>query len=689
MATRQSHEILRCYNCDDYNFPDLSGFLKRGRKKRTGNYYNIPVAYDIETTSYNGVRNCNDDGWIKEPYGEMYHWQICFHGDIIMGRTWDEFEKFIARMIEFYNINSNTHMIFYSHNLSFEWQFTQHYIGDVANLFAVKSRTPLYVRMVSGLEFRCSYKLSNMSLEEFCKFEKGNNYLKASGDLDYSIIRNSASPLSWLERKYCASDVKALYEAIMARMRNDDDDLESIPLTSTGYVRRKIRGYCDKYKSYHYRFKQGAITPEVYALLRRAAGGGDTHANRYYSNRIWFDCDSYDVQSSYPYIMVTKKFPLGPFIKYGKIKSKSEFDKLINSKACIFRACFKNIRCKLEAVDPILSSSKCNIKSGGEERNRYDNGRVLYAYELVVCLTDIDYKELVKYYTADSVIITDMYISDYGYLPEPIRQGIMDLFAQKCRLKYEKELAEKAGDWEKYEDLDYLYGKCKNLLNGIFGMMFTDPVHAIFYENDDYTWDSVKVLLNDYDKIQKELDKFYNSRKSFVHYYWGVWTTAHARAHLHRLIDTGGQRLYWDTDSLKGFNLNHDLIAQLNNEIIKEDLERDAYCDIEGKRYYLGVYEKEKPMKQFITMGAKKYCYEDMNENLHITLSGVRKNGAIELECIENFKKGFVFRANAGKKLYYNDSLDGPSIAVLDNTYTLGLEDEYDKLLEECGLNVY
>lgn len=619
----------------------------------------------------------------------MYHWQICFNGDIIMGRTWDEFGTFITRLIEFYNISETQHMIFYTHNLGFEWQFTQHYIGEWSELFAVKSRTPLYIRMRNGLEFRCSWKLSNMSLSEFCKNEQGNNYLKSDGDLDYSVLRGPDTPLTWTERKYCASDVKALYEAIRARMSKDGDDLESIPLTSTGYVRRRLRGYCDKIKNYHYKFVKGAMCPEVYTLLRRAAGGGDTHANRYYSGRIWDDCDSYDVQSSYPYIMVTKKFPTGPFIKYGKVKSKEEFDRLINDKACVFRACFKNIRCKDDSVDPILSSSKCNIKGGGKEPNRYDNGRVLFAHELITCLTDIDYKELVKYYTADSVIITDMYISDYGYLPEPIRRGIMDLFAEKCRLKYEREQAEKSGDIKRYIDLDYLYGKCKNLLNGIFGMMFTDPVHQVFYENKDYTWDCDKVLLTDLDKIKKALDKFYNSRKSFVHYYWGVWTTAHARAHLHKLIDTGGNRLYWDTDSLKGFNLNHDLITKYNNEIIKEDIERGAYCDIEGTRYYLGVYEKEKPMKRFITMGAKKYCYEDKNGNLNITISGVRKDGAIELQSIENFKKGFIFRDNAGKKLYYNDDINGPSIAVLDNTYTLGLEDDYEKLIKECGFDVY
>lgn len=680
--------------------------FKKGRKKKTGFYCIKPVAYDIETTSYQGIRNDDDDGWIDEPYGIMYHWQICFNGDIIMGRNWEEFQKFIERMVNNYNLGPERHIIFYSHNLGFEWQNSQCFLGERRDLFAVKMRTPLTVRMDSGIEFRCSWKLSNMTLDKFCQNVPGSPYAKSKGDLDYKIFRTPQTPLTWTERGYCASDVKSLYHAIIERMKEDDDDLEHIPLTSTGYVRRHVREYCNNDKSYRNIFLKTRLSLNAYKLLRRAAAGGDTHANRYLSNKIWQYCDSYDVTSSYPYVMMTKKFPITSFSYFGKIDTKEKFDYCLNKYACIFKIMITNCKIKDNCCDPILSSSKCKIRKDADVT--YDNGRILKCSELITYMTDIDYKEFKRYYTADSIRISDMHIAKYGYLPQPIRNAIMDLYREKC------ELADKRDGFEEntldYIWYDYLYNKCKNRLNGIFGMMFTDPVRSVIMENDDYSWEEDKIDLENSDNdhiICEALDKFYRNRNNFVNFAWGVWTTCHARAHLHRLIDAGtadsGMGVYWDTDSLKGFNLASEKIDNENIMIIKESEERGAYCDVNGVRYHLGVYKKEKPMKRFITMGAKKYAYEDMKDELHITISGVKKDdGAKELKRLENFKPGFVFKKAAALQMYYNDNgvrtiningeniTIGTSCSLLDNTYTLGLSDDYERLLYEMrDLYVY
>ena len=111
----------------------------------------------------------------------------------------------------------------------------------------------------------------------------------------------------------------------------------------------------------------------------------------------------------------------------------------------------------------------------------------------------------------------------------------------------------------------------------------------------------------------------------------------------------------------------------------------------------MGVYEHEnkEPIKEFKTLGAKKYAYVDA-KGLHCTISGVSKKlGAQELKTIDNFKIGFVFRDAGGMELYYNDNVGihqetvngctfttASNVAMIDGTYTIGITDEYAELIK-------
>lgn len=150
--------------------------------------------------------------------------------------------------------------------------------------------------------------------------------------------------------------------------------------------------------------------------------------------------------------------------------------------------------------------------------------------------------------------------------------------------------------------------------------------------------------------------------------------------------------LYIDTDSIK-FIGNYDHIFEKINNSLRHD--EYSALDTKGVRHYLGVFEKEQNMKRFSTMGAKKYCYEDMQGKLHITISGVNKRlGAQELGSIENFKEGFIFRKAGGLTSVYNDNPDitsvkikGHTVPIISNvalfpsTYELGLTPEYSRLI--------
>ena len=150
--------------------------------------------------------------------------------------------------------------------------------------------------------------------------------------------------------------------------------------------------------------------------------------------------------------------------------------------------------------------------------------------------------------------------------------------------------------------------------------------------------------------------------------------------------------IYCDTDSVK-FIGNHDKEFEAYNERLnRECLEKGVinYAEVNGKRYYMGIFDKEKGYDEFITLGAKKYAYSQ-NGKLGITVSGLsKKKGAEELERkggLRRFQRNEVFY-NSGRTIsQYNSAevhditVDGSTfstasnLAIVDTTYTLGITD--------------
>lgn len=116
----------------------------------------------------------------------------------------------------------------------------------------------------------------------------------------------------------------------------------------------------------------------------------------------------------------------------------------------------------------------------------------------------------------------------------------------------------------------------------------------------------------------------------------------------------------------------------------------------------LGLFDHDKSYSQFITQGAKKYAYIDREDyKIHITVSGVPKEGAKALKSLEDFKDGLVFDYKyTGKNLLqYNDEMeefdlidykgkkytvkDKYGCVILPTTYNLGKSLEYAKLLSD------
>lgn len=404
---------------------------------------------------------------------------------------------------------------------------------------------------------------------------------------------------------------------------------------------------------------------------------------------------SYDARSEYPYVMICKKFPMTGFTLYtDKVKTISQFD-TIRSKgyALLFDLHLFEIECYDNVTVPYIPFSKVQQISGYS----LDNGRVLRADYLKLTCTEIDLDIILDQYKINKKAINNLYVSEYSYLPTPIVNHVRDGFYTKC------------GFEERKEKGTYYYERCKNELNGNFGMLYTDPVREEIIRHEKLI--DGKRWTTQTPDIESALAKFYNSRNSFLCYQWGVWTTAHARYHHQKLIDAfGDEFIYGDTDSAKGTDIDGGVakrVAKINSDIEKECIPRKAYYDMKnGERLYMGVFVQEKSMTDFKTLGAKKYAYVDDTGELHVTVSGVVKKNAKgitsaqELGDISRFDLNMTWSECGGLEARYHD-LDAPVTAILkdengkphkvtygsnismvDSTYTLGVGNDYGALLK-------
>lgn len=649
------------YTADDFDYTIISaaevekqpvGRPSKGKKRR---YLSIFGTFDIETTNITAIEQA-----------VMYVWQVCLNGTLIMGRTWREFSRFLKNCEK--HIPDGVRLVMYIHNAAYEFQFLRNiYNFSEDDVFAVKSRRP--VRFDIGrIEFRCSYFLTNMSLREFLQKIK---VPVQKTELDYRVQRYPWTPLTDTERQYCAADVIGLWQALKKQMQLDGDTLTTIPISSTGYVRRDFKRAMHSYNKY-----LKVIQPDydVYIALRRAFRGGNTHANKYYAGTILDNVTSYDRASSYPDTIVNMPFPVKKF----KPLACESVDELPRKLPFVARIEFTRFRLRdIMCPCPYVSGHKCT----GLINSWQDNGRVMTADACTMYVTDIDLAIIERQYQWESATVVVCYVSEYGKLPRGMIDTTMEYYHLKTNLK---------GNLE--EDPEgVFYMKSKNKLNSIYGMTATNPVRTpCLFNGIDFApppEGHPKYLPED-----ALLAK--GQSKPFCAYQWGCWVTAWARYWLQRAIDLCGDKfVYADTDSV--YYVGDVDFTALNDEIRSKSQSNKAYADdIHGERHYLGVYEFDKHCKRFVTLGAKKYAYEDDDGKLHITVAGVgKKAGAIELGCIENLREGFVFKDAAGLDIKYNDepygtyNVDGHKLPIginaylYDSTYTLGVTDDYRAIM--------
>lgn len=642
--------------------------------RKNGGYHviNVPCAFDIETSSfYEG----NDKRVI------MYIWQFAFNGYVLIGRTWDEFKQLLKALIQAFNIDADNRLYVYVHNLSYEFQFMRKWL-KWENVFAVDERKPIKALTTSGFEFRDSYILSGYSLEKTGEQLHTYKVKKLVGDLDYEKIRTPLTKLTDDEIHYCINDVLVVSAYIQEQIEMCGS-IVKIPLTNTGRVREYCRDACfygftnDKElrkktkQEYHKLMDCLTLTVDEYDLLKRAFMGGFTHACALHVNDVMYDVTSYDFTSSYPWVMLSEEFPMGKGTKI-TINGIEEYEKLSKKFCLVFDMKLENVKPKIWADNPI-SVSKCWKLENPIE----NNGRVVYADEIITSGTNIDLDIYRKFYDIEHITLYNIYAYVKAYLPKNFLLAILKLYNDKTQLK-----------GVEGKEIEYLHSK--GMLNSCYGMMVTDIAKDENIYDGEWTKDGVDKA----DAIEK-----YNTNKSrFQFYPQGIFVTAYARRNLFSAIaecsisQFESDYCYSDTDSVKIINAErHKQYFEEYNSMVMLKIKRCCAVNgideklfspktIKGKVKTIGVWDCEGTYTMFKTLGAKRYIYVQDNK-LHVTVAGVGKKATQDYfmehyksfdEIFKHFKNGLVIPENYTGKLthtYIDSEMDGETIDIDGNVY--------------------
>ena len=671
---------------DKYNGVGHEPNIKGKRKFYDTNIY----TFDIETSSYYVLDNkvypaikydklCDKDKKRCSKRSHMYIWMFGINDIVYFGRTWDELKLFLKRLDD--HISDLKYV--FIHNLAFEFQYlkSNFHFDDVS---ARKSHKVIIAIMRDyNIILKCSYMMSNVALKYLPKMFQ-LPVEKKVGDLDYDLIRNPNTPLSEKELGYCEYDCLVLYHYILKELEVYED-VKHIPSTNTGKVRRELQEITRtnfKYKRKVYR----AINtdPHIYNLLFDAFLGGYTHANWIYADEVLKNVDSYDISSSYPYVLATQKYPNSEFRKCSITKREQ-----MSKRLCyLIVVRFKNVKCRYN--NNFISSSKCRNLRGA----KYDNGRVISAKEFEMTLTDIDFYFYLDTYDLEYEIL-ECYYACKSFLPKDLIEFILDKYVGKTKLKG-------------VEGREMEYGRIKGMYNSIYGMSVTNNIRDdVIYDDNTGLWSEVPL---ENEKIVEMLKS--EKKKSFLSFAYGVWVTAYARDNLlRRVIANDNYVVYCDTDSCKlveGYDKNVFLDYNKSVEekinfvcsVLKLDVNKYAPTDIKGRPHMMGLFEKECNYEEFITQGAKKYAYK-IDGKIHITVAGVPKKASTALKSLDDFRDDFVFKyEDSGKNLVLYTEEQSPievtdylglkylvtdksGCCILPNTYKLSKSLDYANLISD------
>lgn len=631
--------------------------IYKGGKAKTTQYVRVNLSLDIETTTV---------GLFSAPYIMTVslnrpHTNQFF---VYHMRNWLETQALLDAIAEHYKLGKNRKtrttrsLICFVHNLSYEFYFCRFELDfDFGKwgFFSKENRKAMKAALKNGIEFRDSLALTNCSLEQTSKMYTLHKKIK---DLDYSVQRNTKTPLTDQELRYINEDCIILNEFSDTFFDKMCMQGEKPPLTNTARLLLRVKKamLAEGFN----KAEVSLIQPSAVQILKEQQflfRGGYVHGNINYLDEV-MKCIMIDITSSYPYSMFAKYYPVSEWKllnlstqcwKYGQ-EPPEVFGALYN-KCCKITAVYYGLHAKTEHSYESVSKVMEYVPYEDDPTKGLDNGRIRNAEVVKVMQTELDYFIYQMLYDYDMVEIEKIEVSERGKLPAFLLNCLAGDYKEKNKLK-------SSG----YKDTSE-YALKKADVNTYFGML-VKAVYSELIGYDGAGWTEGKQTFCD---MQKELNE------RFLSYDWGIWVCAHSRyklvEFLTRIEAIGGHVLYYDTDSLKIAVTEKTLddILQLivdENTRIRKENEKNSFLQDPAFYGELGdgigewdIEAKDKEGKavlvEFKTLGSKRYLYE-INGEKHLCVAGLPKAAQDLLpdDCFTQFSKyGFSFKGEEVDKL--------------------------------------
>lgn len=656
-------------------------YIQKPSQKDKSSYNDVVIMFDTESS--------------KKPKGEENHicaWSLAIRAYdknicTLWGRKPSDLIECMKRIHE--NLKGD-HTIFYCHNLGWDHIFLRKFFyrefGIPIKQLNVKPFVPIYIEYENGIIIRDSLILSGCSLEKWAE-DMRTEHGKAVGKWDYDKIRNqSGSLFSPDEMLYIENDVLAGVECIDKLKETLGKKIYNMPWTMTGIVRESLYHAGVPHKA-HKEFLKIAPTYEQLRKLEKVYHGGYTHGNRHFYGYViktkdgWEHVRGYDFASSYPYVMLTEKYPCQAF----KPEKDLRIDEILESSdeyAYMFKLVLFRPELRSDKIPmPVLSISKATKVINPIS----DNGRLVQADYFECYCNEVDLQQVKNCYRYDEQlsICQEVEYAKKDYLPRWITDFVYQLFEEKCKLKGKDPV---------------LYALAKARLNSIYGLFVQHPCKPDILEDYFYNEESEAPLFHVKDEcyedefMRKKYQSFLDNRKSILPYFVGCWVTSYAMKNLFLLascIDYKGTKngykgewLYSDTDSIYCIGMDPEKLAAYNDRCKKILIER-GYPAVKlpgsEKEYWLGIAEhdpEEDEYSEFVYVGAKRYTGRCTGDGkLHTTVAGVpkfkkapenlpdiytdKKTGRMFVGSycmqnnIDNFVTGFIFDGRiTGKKTH-------------------------------------
>ena len=635
--------------------PTLPIKMCRGKRGKSEIYVDAVFVFDSEATTFFLVGG----EWKSEKYttleerknapltlGIVYAWALKTRGLTVYGRTRSDLAWFLSELDE---INPMKKII-WVHNLNYDYSFFSDILvpnpAVKRSVIARAKMSPLKIDVLGyNIELRDSYALCNMSLEKVGTAYNCGKKLK--GDLDYTEAHLPCTPLTLEELEYLERDVDVLYNYIYQEWYEKyNHDWLQIPLTQTGVPRRLCKELLSQGEQgkRHMKHMKRIMprTVEEYKLLHEPFAGGVAHCNYLYATddaddqTVVKDVITADINSDYPYQLVSKKFPCTGFVK---LLDPDDIDVYSEDCAYIATVTFHNLqqRCAWDYI----SYSKCRDVSDDAV---VDNGRIASCSYCTIRLTNIDIQIINDVYSYDSADVIEAYSAKLDYLPLKFVNLVLDLYGNKTKMKHS-------------DPALYMYSK--QILNSLYGMLCTDICKEdIFLENGEWSleYERITESMNERNFSKADIDaaiytameKKLKKNNPFLPYSAGVFVTAYARRDLFSPIihynpdikaydGIMNDAVYTDTDSVKFINEadnikyinehNAKVRALLNKVATDRGIDPAMFSPTDkpgGTEFPLGIYDIEDHYDDFVSMGSKKYCYHE-NGKFGFVVAGLQK----------------------------------------------------------------